>query len=102
MTTRKKTRRKPLDTLEPVDIEIISGLRYQDDGKFRYFLVAHKDPALSHDELDDYLKKNHAKIEVTPVLTNESIGVGRDNSPLSQLLALTKKHAVKTLATKTP
>ena len=89
-------------TLESVEIEIIGVKRFQDDGKDRFFIVNHAEPALSHDELDIYLQKNHAKIEVTPVLTNDSIGVDRDNSPLSQLLALTKKHAVKTLTPKTP
>jgi hypothetical protein len=93
---------KSTQPLQPIEIEIISGKRFEDDGKDRYFVVDHKYPALSHDELDDYLKKNHAKIEVTPVLTKESIGVGRENSPLSQLLVLTKKHTVKTLTTKTP
>jgi hypothetical protein len=99
---KKSDDAKSSQALQPIDIEIISGTRFQDDGKDRYFLVDHKDPALSREELDDYLKRNHAKIEVTPVLTKESLGVGRDNSPLSQLLALTKKHAVKTLTTKTP
>lgn len=93
---------KSTQPLQPVEIEIIAGKLFQDDGKDRFFVVDHTYPALSPEELDDYLKKNHAKIEVTPVLTSESIGVGREKSPHSQLLALTKKNAVKTLTTKTP
>jgi hypothetical protein len=93
---------KSAQSLQSVEIEIISGKLFKDDGKDRYFVVDHKYPALSHDELDDYLKQNHAKIEVTPVLTKDSIGVGRENSPLTQMKALTKKHGVKTLTEKTP
>jgi hypothetical protein len=93
---------KSTQPLQPIEIEIISGKLFKDDGKDRYFVVDHKYPALSHDELDDFLKQNHARIEITPVLTKDSLGVGRENSPLSQLKALTKKHAVKTLTEKTP
>lgn len=88
--------------LEAIEIEIIDAKRYQDDGKERVFLVKRTEPAFDEAGLDDYLKTNHTKIEVTPVLTRNSIGIGRDDNPLSKLLALTKKYNVKTLQTKTP
>ena len=92
-------------TLEPVEIEIISGKLFEklhkEGGPEPYFLVKRVEPALTVDELDAYLKKNHAKIEVTPVLTKESIGIGRKDNPLSQLLDLTRKYNVKTLQYKT-
>jgi hypothetical protein len=87
-------------TIEPVEIEIIR--RDDDDGSGRYFLVKGTKPALTAAELEDYLKKNHARIEVTPVLTRDSIGVGQINNPLSQLLTLTKKYDVKTFQTRGP
>lgn len=88
---------KSADALQSVEIEIISGKRFQDDGKDRFFIVNHQTPALSAAELDDYLRNNRDKIEVTPVLTRDSIGVGGENSPFFQLKALTRKHGVKTL-----
>lgn len=91
-------------TLESVEIEIISGKLFeklhQEDGKERFFLLKRAQPALTADELDAYLKKNHAKIEVTPILTKESIGIGGKDNPLEQLLSLTKKYHVKTLQRK--
>ncbi len=97
----KKTAVSPAK-LESIDIEIIDDKRYKDDGKERVFLVKRAMPALSESELDDYLKTNHAKIEVTPVLTKNSIGIGRDDNPLNKLLNLTRRYGVKTLQTKTP
>jgi hypothetical protein len=79
--------------LEPVEIEIIGEKLYKkllNDGKERWFVIQQK--AISLDELDDYLKANHGKIEVTPVLKNDSINLGRQ-----ELLDLGKKYNVKTL-----
>jgi hypothetical protein len=96
---------KSAHNLEPVEIEIISGKLFEkltkEGDPDRYFLVKRTEPPLSADELEAYLKKNHAKIEVTPILTKESIGIGRKDNPLSQLLELTKKYGVKTLQYKT-
>ena len=84
--------------LEPIEIEIISDKLYKNDEK--YFLVQRKEPAFSRSELDDYLKKNKDKIEVIPILTGRSIGIGGEDSPLSQLQGLTEKHNVRTMQPK--
>jgi hypothetical protein len=85
--------------LEPVEIEIIGASLYKklfdDDGKERWYFIKQKACTLS--ELDDYLKANHSKIEVTPVLRKDSISLGRQ-----ELLDLTKKYNVKTLQRKEP
>ena len=84
-------------TLEPVEIEIIGASLYKklvdNDGKERWYFIKQKAYTLS--ELDDYLKANHSKIEVTPVLRKDSISLGRQ-----ELLDLTKKRNVKTLQRK--
>lgn len=101
----KSEKDKSPQALEPIEIEIISGKLYEkllsEDGKKRFFLVKRATPALTAEELEDYFKKNHARIEVTPILTKDSIGIGRKDNPLDQLLALTKKYHVKTLQYKT-
>jgi hypothetical protein len=96
---------KSTQSLEPVEIEIISGkvfekLSDEEQARKRYFLIKRAEPPLSADELEAYLKKHHARIEVTPVLTKESFGIGRKDNPRDQLLALTKKYDVKTLQEK--
>ena len=100
ITKDKKDPSHKTGSVESIDIEIIDAQRFKEDD--RYFLVKGTEPALSYKELDDYLQKNRMKIEVTPVLTKGSVGVGRDDNPLSQLLALTKQYDIKTLRTKTP
>ncbi len=99
--TTKDDKRTPntATKLEPVEIEIIDTKRFQDDGKDRVFLVKRAEPALSASELEEYLKTNRAKIEVTPVLTGGSI-TGLNSIDI--LISLTKKYSVKTLQTKTP
>ncbi|MBI2808447.1 MAG: hypothetical protein HYX68_25960 [Planctomycetes bacterium] len=86
--------------IESVEIEIIG--RDDDDGSEHYYLLKRKKPALTAAELADYFKKNREHIEVIPVLTRNSIGEAQENSPISQLIALTKKYDVKRLATKGP
>jgi hypothetical protein len=84
--------------LEPVEIEIISDTMYQklmnDDKKECWYVI--KGKAYSYDELDNYLRANRSKIEVTPVLTKHSIRLGR-----TELTDLTKKYNIKTLQYKT-
>jgi hypothetical protein len=93
----------PKKTLESIEIEIISRDRFIDNEKEdRFYLLNRAAPAKSLSELEDYFKKNGTKIEVTPVLTPASIGVGQEDNPLSQLLKLTKNYNVKTLQTKGP
>ena len=92
----------PKKGIESIDIEIISIKRFDDIENERYFLVKRTEPPLTPTQLEDYFKKNHANIEVTPVMTTDSIGEMADDNPLSQLLALTKKYSVKTLQTKRP
>jgi hypothetical protein len=83
---------KSTQSLEPVEIEIISGKLFEK--------LFDEEPPRSADELEAYLKERHARIEVTPVLTKESFGIGRKDNPRDQLLALTKKYDVKTLQEK--
>jgi hypothetical protein len=91
--------------LEPVEIEIISAGLYEKlkaEGKEHWYVIKQKTYSL--DELDDYLKANRDKIEVTPVLTNQSIQFGRDElaqttpTPMPEKpTPRTKKYNIKTL-----
>jgi hypothetical protein len=90
-------------TLESMEIEIISRDRFIDKEKEdRFYLLRGAEPAKSFNELDAYLKENGTKLEVTPVLTRDSIPDNEKAQPLAQLLALTKKYKIKTLQTKGP
>ena len=100
--TPKDKLETPKKGIESIDIEIISIKRFEDIENERFFLVKHTEPPLTPAQLEDYFKKNHARIEVTPVMTKDSIGEMAEDNPLSQLLALTKKYDVKTLQTKRP
>src|SRR5205085_2484228 len=62
---------KSSGTLDSVEIEILGGGRFNDDGKDRFYLLKRAEPAKSLDELDDYFKKNGAKIQVTAILTKD-------------------------------
>ncbi len=88
--------------LESVEIEIIDVNRFSNNERYKekecYFLVKRAEPALDKTELEDYLKTNRGKIEVTPVLTKTS-AAGTIN-PIGILLRLTKEYNVKTLQIK--
>jgi hypothetical protein len=88
-------KKQPL-VLEPVEIEIISTKAYKKDGRF--YLVKRAPPALTVAELEDYLKQNQGKIEVTPILTRDSFD--ESQPPLGELIKLTNDLKVKTLQTK--
>src|SRR5437660_7828122 len=88
--------------MEPIEIEIINNKRLDDIDNERFFLLQRAEPPLTSGQLEDYFKKNHAKIEVTPVLVAASIGEMDEDNPLSRLIALAKKYNVKTLQTKRP
>lgn len=94
--------KKNAATIEPIEIEIISIKRRADIDNERFYLLKRAEPALTAAELEDYFKKNHARIEVTPVRTHESIGDMDEDNPLRRLIALTEKYKVKTLRTKGP
>lgn len=91
----KKTNEK-VDTSnrKPVPIEIIGGRRFQDDDKFRYYVIDRADKAVSAADLEDYLKQNKDSIQVNIILTEESIGVDLAAGPLHQLRNLTSKYKI--------
>jgi len=95
---KDKTDAKSNKPLEPVEIVVISDTLFNElmkkDGKERWYLIRNK--PYTFDELDEFLKANRGKIEVTPVLTKQSIHLGR-----TELTDLTRKYNIKTLQTKT-
>jgi hypothetical protein len=91
--------KKTPNGVERIKIVIISIKRADDIAKERYFLVRGEEPPLTPKDLEEFFRKNHAKIEVTPRMTKDSIGEMAEDNPLSQLLALTKKYEIKTLQT---
>ena len=73
--TDKNVAPMPKMVLETLEIELIGGKRYKNDGLFRFYLIKRLEPAVSLDEVEDYLKKNKDRLEkdVTVVLTSESV-----------------------------
>ena len=87
---------KSSGTLDSVEIEILGGARFKDDGKDRFYLLKRAEPAKSLDELDDYFKKHEAKIQVTAVLTKDSgVGSDLDGSPFDRLRKQAAKYKIK-------
>ena len=92
---------KSAGTFETVEIEILGGKRFQDDGKDRFYLLKRAEPAVSLDELDDYFKKQESKIQVTAILTKDS-GVGSElgGSPLDKLRKRAAERKIKVVTFK--
>jgi hypothetical protein len=65
-----KKGRKDLETLE---IELIGGARYKNDGRF--YLLKRQEPVVPLDEVDDYLNKNKERLDeyVIVILTPDSV-----------------------------
>jgi hypothetical protein len=100
-TTNKSTTEPVVTTkadpqVKSVEIVIVSLKKFVDDGTERFYLLNHQEPPLSIKELRDYFEQQRGKLEVTPVLTKESIGVGQDNNPLNRLRKLTKEMKITT------
>ena len=89
---------KTPDKLEQVQIEILGGKRFEDDGKDRFYLIERKKPAVALEEVDAYLKKHEGKIIVVAVLTKDT-GIELDliGSPLDRLRKRAAEHNVKVL-----
>ena len=85
--------------VETVEIEILGGGRVQNN---RYYLIKGSTAPLSHDELKEYFDKNHGKIKVIPVLTEDSVGLDRDNNPLIKLKKLADDCKIDRLPLKAP
>jgi hypothetical protein len=81
--------------LEQVQIEILGGKRFEDDGKDRFYLIERKKPAVAIDEVDAYFKKHGGKIEVVAVLTKDT-GAEQDviGSPLDRLRKRALEHKI--------
>ena len=93
---------KTAKSIETIEIEIISLKRLDDVDNGRHFLLRRKEPAVTLGQVEELFKKGPGKIEVVPVLTRDSIGSTAEDSPLHQLLELTKKYKVRTMQTKGP
>ncbi len=85
--------------VETVEIEILGGDRVQNK---RYYLIKGSAAPFTDDELKRYFEKNHGKIKVIPVLTDESVGLDRDNNPLIKLKKLADDCKIERLPLKTP
>jgi len=82
--------------VEMIQIEILGGERFEDDGKKRFYLVERKKPAKSIEDLDEYFKAQEAKIAIEAVLTKHT-GIRQDlaGSPLDRLRECAKLHKIK-------
>jgi hypothetical protein len=89
---------KPPSKLDQVQIEILGGKRFEDDGKDRFYLIERKKPAVAIDEVDAYFKKQQGKIEVVAVLTKDT-GIELDliGSPLDKLRKRAADYKIKVL-----
>lgn len=89
---------KPPSKLEQVQIEILGGKRFEDDGKDRFYLIERKKPAVALDDLDAYFKKHKGKIIVVAVLTKDTgIEQGVFGSPLDRLQKRADESNIKVL-----
>ena len=63
----------PIKGIENLEIELIGGKRYRNDG--RYYLISRQEPAVGLEEVEDYLKKSKDRLAeyVTIVLTPKSV-----------------------------
>lgn len=72
----KDGKTKPKKDLETLEIELIGGKRYKDDGRF--YLIERKEPPKLLEEVDEYLKKKKDTLnkDVTIILTPQSVPAG--------------------------
>ncbi len=89
---------KSTGKIETIQIEILGGKRFEDDGKDRFYLIERKKPAVAIDDVDAYFKKNEGKIEVVAVLTKDT-GIELDliGSPLDKLRKRAAEYKIKML-----
>jgi hypothetical protein len=82
--------------IERVQIEILGGKRFVDDGKERFYLIERKKPAVNIADVDAYFTKNAGRIEVVAVLTKDT-GIELDliGSPLDKLRKRAAEHNIK-------
>ena len=74
---------------ERIDIEILGGQRFQDDGKYRYYYLKKTQTSMSYPELRDYFAKHRGKLLVKIVLTPESVSFGmEEDDPTRRLRKL--------------
>ena len=72
-TEKANVVKTPIKGLENLEIELIGGKRYRDDG--RYYLINRREPEVALEDVEDYLKKNKDRLAeyVTIVLTPTSV-----------------------------
>lgn len=74
----KSTESKTDGKRELVEIEILGGKRYKDDGKLRYYLLQKTESPLSYTELRDHFAKHQGKLLIKITLTEDSVSFGNE------------------------
>jgi hypothetical protein len=94
----KDTTLKSIPQREPVEIEILGGPRFKEDGVERYYLLRLKspEPPRSLAELEEYFKENHAKLLITIVHTDDTAVLNTDEGPTRKLRKLANKYEIPT------
>jgi hypothetical protein len=88
-----KIEQKADQARELVDIEILGGKRFKDDGKLRYYHVKQTDATLSYVELRDYFSRHKGKLNVRVVLTPDSASFGsEEDDPTRRLRKLMDQY----------
>ncbi len=92
-TDEKKDINKKPALREPLEIEIISAKKYQKDARF--YLLKRASPPLTLDEVKSFFEKNHAKIELHILQTEDSVGTHM--GALDKLRESASSHRIPTL-----
>ncbi len=93
LEVKKDSSNKNAPQREPLEIEIISAKKYQKDERF--YLLKRAPPALSLDEVKSHFDKNHAKIELHIIQTEDSVGT--QVGALDKLRESANSHRIPTL-----
>jgi hypothetical protein len=82
-TPSKDPSQPPVEKSDPhrefIEIEILGGTRFKDDGKLRYYFVKPSEKTMSYLELKDYFSEHKGKLSVRVTLTPESASFGTEN-----------------------
>ena len=83
---------------ELLKIEILGGPRFKNDGEDRYYLFKSKEISSPRSlaEVEEYFKKNHDKLQVEIIHTEDTAVFNMDEGPTPRLRKLANKYGIPT------
>jgi hypothetical protein len=89
---------KAVPQRELLKIEILGGPRFKDDGEDRYYLFKGKEtqPPRSLTEVEEYFKKNHDKLQVEIIHTEDTAVSNMGEGPTPRLRKLANQYGIPT------